>query len=167
MDSPKALAELQPTGAMQPQCGATAAPRPSLKNTLCCRAQPMVFPQHWLSYNQLGPCSRILMLWPCNTNITDWHTVLQGSSKGIPPALAELRQVVATQLQPPSDFQQELASQAEEGGLITSGDWSEGSNKWTAAWSAICQVPAVARLCIPFASSSCPFPCLCLRASAL
>ncbi|DBB11157.1 TPA: Phosphoglucan, water dikinase, chloroplastic [Trebouxia sp. C0006] len=62
------------------------------------------------------------------------------SAKGIPPALVELRQTVATQLQPPTGFQQELASQAEEGGLISPGDWSEGSEKWTHAWSAICQV---------------------------
>jgi len=65
---------------------------------------------------------------------------LQSSAKGIPPALAELRQTVATQLQPPTGFQQELASQAEEGGLISPGDWSEGSDKWAHAWSAICQV---------------------------
>ncbi|KAA6428767.1 MAG: carbohydrate-binding module family 45 protein [Trebouxia sp. A1-2] len=62
------------------------------------------------------------------------------SAKGIPPALAELRHTVATQLQPPTGLQQELASQAEEGGLISPGDWSEGSEKWTHAWSAICQV---------------------------
>lgn len=65
---------------------------------------------------------------------------LQGSAKGIPPALNELRQTVATQLHPPSGFQQELATQAEEGGLISSGDWSEGSPEWAHAWSAICQV---------------------------
>lgn len=64
----------------------------------------------------------------------------QASAKGVPPALAQLRQAVATQLQPPSGFQQELASQAEQGGLIAPGDWSQGSDKWAHAWSAICQV---------------------------
>ena len=66
--------------------------------------------------------------------------VLQGSAKGVPSALGKLRQIVAQQLQPPAGFQQELASQAQEGGLIAPGDWSEGSDKWTQAWAAICQV---------------------------
>ena len=65
---------------------------------------------------------------------------LQASAKGVPPALAELRQTVAAKLQPPAGFQEELAAQAEQGGLITSGDWSQGSDKWAHAWSAICQV---------------------------
>lgn len=68
------------------------------------------------------------------------HLLFQGSAKGIPAALSQLRRAVATQLQPPPGFQQELASQAEEGGLIGSGDWNDGSDKWTQAWSAICQV---------------------------
>lgn len=65
---------------------------------------------------------------------------VQATAKGVPPALAELRQTVATQLQPPDGFQEEVASQAEQGGLITPGDWSQGSDKWAHAWSAICQV---------------------------
>lgn len=68
--------------------------------------------------------------------------LLQASAKGVPPSLAELRQTVANELQPPAGFQEELAAQAEQGGLISSGDWSQGSDKWAHAWSAICQVGA-------------------------
>lgn len=66
--------------------------------------------------------------------------LLQASAKGVPPSLPELRHTVASQLQPPAGFQEELAAQAEEGGLISSGDWSQSSDKWAHAWSAICQV---------------------------
>ena len=64
----------------------------------------------------------------------------QASAKGVPAALAELRQTVGAQLQPPAGFQEELAAQAEQGGLINPGDWSQGSDKWAEAWLAICQV---------------------------
>lgn len=47
---------------------------------------------------------------------------------------------MATQLEPPAGFREELAAQAEQGGLITSGDWSQGSDKWAHAWLAVCQV---------------------------
>lgn len=47
---------------------------------------------------------------------------------------------MASELQPPAGFQEELAAQAEQGGLISSRDWSQGSDKWAHAWSAICQV---------------------------
>ena len=71
-----------------------------------------------------------------------WALCMQANAKGVPPALSQLRHTVATQLQPPAGFQQELAAQAEAAGLVEGGDWSEGSDAWQHAWPAICQVPA-------------------------
>ena len=68
--------------------------------------------------------------------------LLQAAAKAgsIPPALAQLRSLVASQLQAPAELQQEAAAKAEGAGLITSGEWGAGSSTWGAAWGAICKV---------------------------
>lgn len=60
---------------------------------------------------------------------------------GVPPALETLRATIATQLQPPARFVDEVAAAAAAAGIIPSStEWQQGSQGWTAAWSAICKV---------------------------
>ena len=58
----------------------------------------------------------------------------------MPPALAELRQAVATQLTAPDALVAELAAAAAAAGLKGAEGWSTGGGEWGRAWSAICQV---------------------------
>ena len=68
--------------------------------------------------------------------------LLQAAAKAgsIPPALAQLRSLVASQLQAPAELQQEAAAKAEGASLIKGGEWGAGSATWETAWGAICKV---------------------------
>lgn len=61
------------------------------------------------------------------------------ADQGIPSALAELRQLVATSLAAPAALVEEAAAAAEAAGLVEAGQWTPKSSAWNEAWSAICQ----------------------------
>ncbi|BDA48979.1 Alpha-glucan water dikinase, chloroplastic [Coccomyxa sp. Obi] len=65
---------------------------------------------------------------------------LEKADHGIPSALAQLRQLVATSLTAPAALVEEAAAAAEAAGLVEAGQWTPESAAWSDAWSAICQV---------------------------
>lgn len=56
---------------------------------------------------------------------------------GIPIALHRLRALIATQLAAPPALAAEVAKAAQAAGLVTAGQWQQGSPGWQAAWQAI------------------------------
>ncbi|KAK9807043.1 hypothetical protein WJX72_011773 [[Myrmecia] bisecta] len=78
---------------------------------------------------------------PVAADVAGLQKELAAAKKGsIPPALAELRQTVATQLKPPKGFAAEVAGAAGSAGIAAAGSWKEGTAEWKRAWGAICQV---------------------------
>ena len=104
-----------------------------LQRAACCSLPQGSSQQPWV---HVGGCCSLAVL-------------LQAAAKAgsIPPALAQLRSLVASQLQAPAELQQEAAAKAEGAGLITSGEWGAGSGTWEAAWGAICKVRRLLMLC--------------------
>lgn len=86
----------------------------------------------------------------CNTWVNAIRTTTEESPSivqekaddGIPSALAQLRQLVATSLAAPAALVGEAAAAAEAAGLVEAGQWTPESAAWSDAWSAIRQASA-------------------------
>lgn len=59
---------------------------------------------------------------------------------GIPAALAQIRQIVSTELQAPEELVHELSRVAAAAGLPGADSWRPGSSTWTPVWKAITKV---------------------------
>ena len=124
-------------GKLQPQPVVTADA--GALRSMCCRVQhaacstPQGSSQHPRNVDEC--CSLAVLLQAA------------AEAGSIPPALAQLRSLVAAQLQAPAELQQEAAAKAEGAGLITSGEWGAGSSTWETAWGAICKVRRPLMLC--------------------
>lgn len=68
-----------------------------------------------------------------------WGCAQAKTGDGVPAALAQLRQLVATGLIVPAALVMEAAAAAEAAGLVEAGQWTAYSAAWGDAWSAICQ----------------------------
>lgn len=59
---------------------------------------------------------------------------------GVPSTLGAMREVIATKLVAPAALLDAASQAATAAGMIKAGDWKQGSEHWTATWSAICKV---------------------------
>ncbi|KAI8469254.1 MAG: glutathione synthetase ATP-binding domain-like protein [Monoraphidium minutum] len=64
----------------------------------------------------------------------------KGAGAGVPPQLAQLRELVASQLPPPAQLAQELDAALAAAGLASPGDYAPGAPALGALWRAVCGV---------------------------